>query len=147
LSTFDLNGMAVVVSSDEGDIAGVGGWANIPHVALLSIFQYLSSPSDRLQASSVCRRWRSSVFQLQLRSEVKLKIESEEDLPRTEFLASNLSRKAVGMEVTFNPKEELCVEAMKDVLFQLETSWGGLKSLKVLALTAGDEEQVQVGVK
>ncbi|WAR00960.1 FBX33-like protein [Mya arenaria] len=76
-------------------------WAFMPSVLIVEILSYLSQ-SDRLNASSVCIRWRSCLFQSKLWRTLSLNLHRS-NKERTNFLTDICGRFARKCAVTFNP--------------------------------------------
>lgn len=103
-------------------------WALLPSVLIVEILSYITQ-SDRLKASSVCKRWRSCLFHPQLWKRITIRT-SQNKRDSSRFLANACGRFVKECIVKFNSHDiEEVKECMKVLRILLEN-----KNLQVLSV-------------
>ena len=117
------------VTSDVSLLQMAGtDWALLPSVLIVEIFSYISR-SDKLKASSTCKRWRSCLFHPLLWKRITLET-SQSKRNKSRFLSSAFGRFIKECVVKFNSHDlDEVKECMKHLKVLAEN-----KNLQVLCV-------------
>lgn len=115
-------------------------WSDLPSVVLVQMYSALPW-QDRLRASSSCKNWRESVFQVPLSPSLTLNLQNYEvDGPKVKFLTQHFVHKVTNLTIIFNPTCLKIMDLLETVLTQLALN----RTLECLKLRFAEESLTKI---